>query len=153
MQGGQDNFLPWPWRMLLLGTSHYAVNKSGHKEGHVKDGQLTPSKQVSKRREIKYGLLSKCEVTCPDLGLPRGHRTTGTSCPKRHPLQNKHCPVRSITFEVCVACRQRDNSLGTFGALCAVTRGRPYPLGQEGCSRAVMVFARWVSEDRRNMRS
>lgn len=75
--------------------------------------------------------------------------TRGSPVPaKLHPLQNMHCPVRPLTFEVCVASRQRGNSLGTCVALCAVTRGWPCPVGQGGYSRAAVVFARGVSEKR-----
>lgn len=66
---------------------------------------------------------------------------------KPHPLPSKDSPVKSSTFEVCAACRQRGDSLGTCRALCAATKGRPCPLGPGTCRRAAVLFARWVSEN------
>lgn len=137
------------------GTRHHVLNKLDSKQGHMKvntaERQLTPVKTVGKRKEMEYGLVSRLQVPCPHWTSLVDTRHQGPSdLAKPHPLLSKGCPVNNfceLTFEVCAACRQRGDSLGTRRALCAVTKGRPCPLGPGICRGAAMVFARRVSEN------
>lgn len=67
------------------GTSHYALNKLDPKQGRMKvntaEGQLTPAKKVGKRKELEYEPMSRLRVSCPQLNLPNGHKTSGTIWP------------------------------------------------------------------------